>query len=102
MKIYRRMRTWILVGLMAAFVLFVNIIEWHSDGKKAEGEGWRAELREENQQWSEILKRPNLDKEDRTFYQQQIDINDYQLKHNIRSTAGTLWNGVNGSANMMI
>jgi ABC-2 type transport system permease protein len=102
MKIYRRVRTWILVGLMAAFVLFVNIIEWHSDGKKAKGEGWRAELLQENKQWSEILKQPKLNEEDRTFYKQQIAVNDYHLEKNIRSTDGTMWDGVNGSANLMI
>ncbi|PGY06549.1 ABC transporter permease [Bacillus sp. AFS031507] len=102
MKIYRRVRTWILVGLMAAFVLFVNIIEWHSDGKKAQGEGWRAELLQEKQQWSEILKQPKLDEEDQMFYQQQIAVNDYHLEQNIRSTDGTMWDGVNSSANLMI
>lgn len=102
MKIYRRLRTWILVGLMIAFVLFVNIIEWHSDGKKAEGEGWRAQLQQKNQQYSEILKQPNLSKDNRAFYEQQIAIHDYHLEKNIRSTDGTLWDGVNGSASMMI
>ena len=102
MKIYRRVRTWILVGLMAAFVLFVNIIEWHSDGKKVKGEGWRAELLQENKHWSEILKQPKLNDEDRIFYKQQIAVNDYHLEKNIRSTDGTMWDGVNGSANLMI
>jgi ABC-2 type transport system permease protein len=102
MKIYRRVRTWILVGLMAAFVLFVNFIEWHSDGKKAEGEGWRAGLQQENQQYSEILKQTDLGEDDRTFYQERIAINDYHLEQNIRSTDGTMWDGVNGSAGMMI
>ncbi|NYE08860.1 ABC-2 type transport system permease protein [Bacillus niacini] len=102
MKIYRRVRTWILVGLMAAFVLFVNFIEWHSDGKKAEGVGWRAALQQENQQYSEILKQPDLGEDDRTFYQERIAINDYHLEQNIRSTDGTMWDGVNGSAGMMI
>jgi ABC-2 type transport system permease protein len=102
MKIYRRVRTWVLVGLMAAFVLFVNFIEWHSDGKKAQGEGWRAELQQENQQYSEILKQPKLGEGDRTFYEQRITVNDYHLEQNIRSTDGTMWDGVNGSANLMI
>jgi ABC-2 type transport system permease protein len=102
MKIYRRVRTWILVGLMAALVLFVNYIEWHSGGKKAEGEGWRTALQQENQQYSEILKQPKLGEDDRTFYQERIAINDYHLEQNIRSTDGTMWNGVNGSAGMMI
>jgi ABC-2 type transport system permease protein len=102
MKIYRRVRTWILVGLMVAFVLFVNFIEWHSDGKKAEGEGWRAALQQENQQYSKILKQPELGEDDRTFYEQQVAVNDYHLEKNIRSTDGTMWDGVNGSAQMMI
>ncbi|GAA3332936.1 hypothetical protein GCM10020331_094990 [Ectobacillus funiculus] len=70
--------------------------------KKAQGEGWRAELLQENQQWSEILKQPNLDEEARTFYQQQIAVNDYHLEQNIRSTDGTMWDGVNVSANLII
>lgn len=102
MKIYRRMRTWILVGLMAAFVLFVNFIEWHSDGKKAQGEGWRTALQQENQQYSEILKQHKLGEDDRMFYEKQIALNDYHLEQNIRSTDGTMWDGVNGSANLMI
>ena len=102
MKIYRRLRTWILVALMVAFVLFVNIIEWHSDGKKAKGEGWRSELIKENQQYSENLKNPDFGEDDRTYFQEQIALNNYHLDQNIRSTDGTLWDGVNGSAGMMI
>jgi ABC-2 type transport system permease protein len=102
MKIYRRVRTWILVGLMVAFILFVNFIEWNSGGKKAQGDGWRAELLQENEQYSKILKQPNLQEEDRTFYQQQINLNSYHLEKNIRSTDGTMWDGVNGSASLMI
>jgi len=102
MKIYRRVRTWVLIGLMAVFVLFVNFIEWHSDGKEAQGDGWQSKLEQENQQWSEILKQPNLGEGDRIFYQQRIEVNNYHLKENIRSTDGTIWDGVNGSANLMI
>ncbi len=102
MKIYRRMRTWILVGLMVAFVLFVNFLEWHSDGKKVQDEGWRAKLQQDNQQWSQILKQPELGKDDRRFYQQRIALNEYHLEQNIRSTEGTMWDGVNGSASMII
>jgi ABC-2 type transport system permease protein len=87
---------------MVAFILFVNFIEWNSGGKKAQGDGWRAELLQENEQYSKILKQPNLQEEDRTFYQQQINLNSYHLEKNIRSTDGTMWDGVNGSASLMI
>jgi ABC-2 type transport system permease protein len=102
MKIYRRLRTWILVGLMVAFVLFVNFIEWHSDGKKAQDEGWRAKLQQDNQQYSQLLKQPELGKDDRRFYKQRIALNEYHLEKNIRTEAGTMWDGVNGSASMII
>ena len=102
MKIYRRLRTQILIGLMIAFVLFVNIMVWHSDGKKAQGEGWRTDLLQEKQQITEILKQPKLDEEERTFNQERIAVIDYHLEHNIRSTDGTMWNGVNGSATLVI
>jgi ABC-2 type transport system permease protein len=87
---------------MAAFVLFVNFIEWHSDGKKAIEEGWRAKLEQNNQQYSEILKQPDLGKDDRTFYKDRMAVNEYHLENNIPSTDGTMWDGVNGSATMMI
>jgi ABC-2 type transport system permease protein len=102
MKIYRRLRTWIMFGLMIALVLFVNFIEWHSEGKQVQDLGWREKLVQDNEQWSEILKQPELGKDDRAFYEKQIAINDYQLEQNIRSTEGTMWDGVNGSAGMMI
>jgi ABC-2 type transport system permease protein len=102
MKIYRRARTWLLVGLMVALVLFINIMEWNSNGKNAKGEGWREELLQEKQEWSEILKQPNLGEGERKFYQQRGAINDYHLEQNIRSTDGTMWHGINGSANLLI
>ena len=76
---------------MATLVLYINFIEWHSEWKKGEGEGWRTELQQENQQWSEMLKLPELTEEDRTFYQEQIAVNNYHLEENIRSTKGTMW-----------
>jgi ABC-2 type transport system permease protein len=87
---------------MIAFVLFVNIMNWHFDGKSAQGKGWRTELQKEITQWNEVLKQPKLDKQTKKYYQQQIAINEYHLEQNIRSTEGTLWDGVNGSAGMMI
>lgn len=102
MKIYRRVRTWILVGLMVAFVLFVNFIEWHTDGKKAQDEGWRAKLQQDNQQYSQLLKQPEMGKDDRRFFKQRIALNEYHLEKNIRTEAGTMWDGVNGSASMII
>ena len=83
MKIYRRARTWILVGFMVALVLFVNIIEWHSDGKQSQSEGWQVELQQEKEQRNEILTKPKLAEESRIYNLQRIALIDYHLEKNI-------------------
>jgi len=102
MKIYRRLRTLILIGLMIAFVLFVNIMSWNFDGKKVQGEGWRTELLQQKQQLSGNLKKTNLDEENRKDNQQRLAVINYHLEQNIRTTEGTMWDGVNGSAGLTI
>ncbi|ACT02599.1 ABC transporter permease [Paenibacillus sp. JDR-2] len=101
MKIYRRTRTWILIGLMAAFVIFGNIMMWH-DGKDAQGEGWKSELKQEKQMWSDHLKNSDPNEENRAYYEDRIAVIDYHLEHNIRTTKGTIWDGINESANLGI
>ncbi|SFD57152.1 ABC-2 type transport system permease protein [Paenibacillus catalpae] len=101
MKIYRRVRTWVLIGLMAAFVILGNFIMWH-EGKSAQGEGWQSELTQEREQWSKQLTKPDLDEELEAFYKERIAVISYQLEHNIHSTQGTMWNGINESASLGI
>ncbi|PYI55556.1 ABC transporter permease [Paenibacillus flagellatus] len=101
MKIYRRVRTWILIGLMSAIVLFINVMVWQTDGKKAQGEGWRAELLKEKEHRNELLKKPELQAEERTYNLQRTALIDYHLERDIRTTEGTLWDGINGSANLV-
>jgi ABC-2 type transport system permease protein len=102
MKIYRRTRTWILVGFMIALVLFVNIIEWHSDGKQSQDEGWRVELQQEKEHRNELLTKPELAEESRTYNLQRIALIDYHLEKGIPTTDGTMWDGINGSASMVL
>ncbi|MDR6550232.1 ABC transporter permease [Paenibacillus qinlingensis] len=102
MKIYRRTRTWILVGFMIALVLFVNIMEWHSDGKRSQGEGWKMELTQEKEHRTELLTKPELNAESRTYNLQRIALIEYHLEKNIPTAEGTLWDGINGSASMVL
>jgi ABC-2 type transport system permease protein len=87
---------------MVAFVLFVNFMSWNFDGKKAQGADWRAGLQQEQQRLSETLQKPALDEESRTYNQERLAVIDYHLAHDIRTTDGTLWDGVNGSATLII
>lgn len=87
---------------MIAIVLFANIMSWHFDGSKAQGEGWRAELLQEKEHRNELLQKPGLEEGDRIFNLQRIAVIDYHLEHDIRSTEGTLWDGVNNSASLVL
>ncbi|MDF2947147.1 MAG: hypothetical protein K0S51_1826 [Bacillales bacterium] len=87
---------------MVAFVILVNTMEWHFDGKKAMDDGWKVTVKQEIQQWNRALKQPNLPDENKKYYEQQIAVNNYHLEKDIRSTDGTMWDGINGSAGLMI
>lgn len=102
MKIYRRVRTWILVGVMIALVLFVNIIEWHSDRTQSQGESWQVELQQEKVHRNELLTKPVISEEDRTYNLQRIALIDYHLEKNISTTNGTMWDGINFSASLVL
>jgi ABC-2 type transport system permease protein len=87
---------------MVAFVILVNTMEWHFDGKKAMDDGWKVTVKQEIQQWNRALKQPKLPDENKKYYEQQIAVNNYHLEKDIRSTDGTMWDGINGSAGLMI
>jgi ABC-2 type transport system permease protein len=88
---------------MIALIIFVNTMEWHFDGKKAIGDGWKATVKQEIEQWNRALKQqPNLDDDAKKYYKQAIAVNKYHLEKDLRTTDGTMWDGINGSAGMMI
>ena len=87
MKLYRRWRTWIMVGFLIGTVLLGSFLEWHYDGK--EGEAWQGEVQEEKLHYEENLKNPNLEVENKTYIQDRIAILDYHLEHDIRTSDGT-------------
>jgi ABC-2 type transport system permease protein len=102
MKLYRRWRTWIMIGAMIAIVLLASIMEWYYDGRHAQGDNWRGEVIEEKQHRTEILKQPKIDEENRVYNEQRIAIADYHLENDIRTEVGTMWDGINGAAGLTI
>ncbi|ANE46608.1 hypothetical protein SY83_10360 [Paenibacillus swuensis] len=102
MKLYRRWRTWIMVAFMIGAVLLGSILEWRHDGRKAQGDGWRAEVTEQKSNYQRILEDPQLDPETRTYFKEQMLIADYQLANDIRTEEGTMWDGINGSAGLVV
>ncbi|WP_029192568.1 ABC transporter permease [Paenibacillus harenae] len=102
MKLYRRPRTWAMLGFMVAIVLFLSIMDWYHNDKRTEGDEWRNVVIEEKQQRSEILNDPKLNEENRSYNEQRVAILDYHLEHDIRPEEGTMWDAINGTAGLTI
>ncbi|MBB3111082.1 ABC-2 type transport system permease protein [Paenibacillus phyllosphaerae] len=99
MKLYRRWRTWVMVGFMIAAVLVGSFVEWYYDSSDA---SWRNDVIEQQQDMQAVLSDPELDPESQVYYKDQLAIIDYRLTHDIRPEPGTMWDGINGSASLFI
>lgn len=90
MKIYRRLRTWILIGILIAISCSFSIVAKLSDGGGKEG--WESRIRaqvEANQTYlSESNRLPALAKEE---IQRSILLGQYRLDHGIPPSENTLW-----------
>ncbi|WP_308639885.1 ABC transporter permease [Paenibacillus silvisoli] len=102
MKLYRRTRTWVMIGLMIAAVLVGSFVEWYYDGKEAKTATWQQQLTEENQRLDQLLSDPKLDAENKSYIEGSKAVNEYRLEHQIRPTDNTMWEGINGSAEMVV
>lgn len=102
MKLYRRWRTWVMVALMIGAVLLGSIVEWYYDSKDPQPDAWRTEIAEQKEQFTKALADPALDEESKVYMQDELAIIDYRLEHDIQPESGTMWDGINGSATLVI
>jgi len=102
MKLYRRWRTWVMVAMMIGAVLLGSFVEWYYDDKQAPADAWRQEALETKRDYAEMLQDDELSEEARTYYRESIMLLDYRLAHNIQPEDGTMWDGINSSAELMI
>lgn len=101
MKVYRRARTWVMVGLMIVAVLLGSFMEWYYDGRNAQGDVWREQAAQARQEYTEMMKERKNERSI-AYFEEQIAIIDYRLEHGIRPTDGTMWSGINGSAQLIV
>jgi ABC-2 type transport system permease protein len=102
MKLYRRPRTWAMVGILIGLVLLSSILEWHYDSKDTTGNEWRVELEQEREIFQARMNQPNQSKADMAYFKEQMDITNYHLEQDIRPIDGTMWDGIIGSAELII
>lgn len=127
MKIYRRPRTWAMIGiLILAVALMSGLMKWDSSrndgpvpmpqqneqsqsqpGGQSEAEkyeeAWAQNLARQNAEWqAELNRAPEMDKDQREWMTKQIKLNQYYLDHGINPNDLTLWNYVDSSASLIM
>lgn len=102
LKIYKRPRTWILIAILSMIILYINFIEWNSDGQVVLEQGWQSILKDENSTIDKQLTDPLIPSNEKEDMRTQLQINNYHLDNNISPAIGTMWDGVNGSAGAIL
>ncbi|MBP3963823.1 ABC transporter permease [Paenibacillus lignilyticus] len=102
MKLYRRIRTWIMIGVMIVILGFVNFMVWNDYSNDEHSGTWQEHVAAEKQSREEALLKPDLNKQSRNNNEELVAQYEYQLAHDIRPVDGTMWVGINLSTNFVI
>ncbi|SYX87476.1 ABC transporter permease [Paenibacillus alvei] len=103
MKIYRRPRTWIMIGiLMAVIVLLTGTMEIDKDPRK--GEGWQQYVVQSNEHLKQQLTDTSgkIGPDAKQELTNRIQLNEYYLEHNRNPHALNIWSIVNLSSKLML
>ncbi|MBT2291433.1 ABC transporter permease [Paenibacillus albidus] len=82
LKIYKRKRTWVLIAIVALFVL-LQIINLRTSGNPAASEDWRVQLEQENSWLTEETSAPDALNIEIRQAEKQLLLNQYHLDHGI-------------------
>lgn len=102
MKIYRRPRTWIMIAfLVLAIALMSGIVKW--DSSNDPNSDWQKNLTEQNSHMQQELQaNKELSEDDRTYFTNEIKLNEYYLEQNINPNELSLWNYVDISTSLIM
>ncbi|MCL6459028.1 MAG: ABC transporter permease [Gorillibacterium sp.] len=107
MKIYRRMRTWIMFLLLGALVVGISIL---LEKNQPAPENWKQQAIEENASIQKTMDDNNLTVDAASYYTRTvainytkvIAINEYRIKEDIAPPTGTIWGGVLEMGNLIV
>ncbi|PRX68823.1 ABC-2 type transport system permease protein [Cohnella sp. SGD-V74] len=102
MKIYRRPRTWLMVGfLVLALGLMSGLMKW--DESRSSGGDWKAGLTQQNAHYQQqMADNKDLDSDYKEYLTKEIKINEYYLANDMNPHALSLWDYVNSSAALVM
>lgn len=94
MKIYYRLRTWVMVGVLLGLIIFVAAIMHSVDRHHAGETEWRTSLEQQVSSMRETVQSGALPEGVGAELEQQIKLNEYRLEHGINPYQNTLWDWV--------
>lgn len=101
MKIYRRLRTWILIAAVIILTATVLIVV-HDKIKAPQANGaWKTNIQHQIDDNKRILKRTDMPQVRKTEIRAELKVDQYRLKNNKPPTDRSLWGGVLTAANLI-
>mgnify|MGYP001942810619 CR=1 FL=1 len=103
MKIYRRIGTWVMIGILLVVTLLFGILLKIDSPNDFEGKDWRTVLEEENKSYEKELAKVEEEGNARLyqdFLKESYAINQYRLDHNI-SPEDSAWEFVHNAASLI-
>lgn len=95
MKIYRRIRTWIMTFLLVSVVIIGSLLLFFLDGGQEMESKWRAQLEQEQSNYVQQLADPDLDDDIKATFTKDLALINYQLDNHIPPLGATMWGPVN-------
>ncbi|MCD9022505.1 ABC transporter permease [Cohnella silvisoli] len=102
MKIYRRPRTWLMIGfLVLSLLLMSGLMKW--DEVRNESPDWKQQVTQQNLVLQkEIQENNKIGPDHIESMKKEIKLNEYYLEHNINPNEQSMWDYVNNSAMLII
>ncbi len=101
MKIYRRLRTWMLIGILIALTSTVLILIHYNTPSLQDG-NWQAETQQEIINLKDTMKDNKLPDEMKSDFSDRQLLAEYRITNNIPPTEHSIWGGALNAANLII
>jgi len=96
MKIYRRIRTWIMTIILAIIVIGASLIMFFvEDGQEMKNGDWRVQLENQQTEFKTQLAMPDIDEGSKEYFTNELTLINYQLDNNIPPDRATMWGPIN-------
>ncbi|WP_274466991.1 MULTISPECIES: ABC transporter permease [unclassified Paenibacillus] len=101
MKIYRRLRTWIL-GLLLIVIVVLAALVSHPGADASSQENWKAQAADTIEHNKRELENNDIPEKFRQQLKEELAIQEYRLAHNYPPTENTLWGGALRASGMIV